>query len=430
MRKLVLLIMFLCFSVALSAQHPKLTAYYPIWSARCQDANGYGVPPWNLDYTGLTYIVHFGSNMSQTSPYFAPVLNAQDSIDLQWGQSGACGQFTYNWQDSLIKIAHRHGVKVVLSITAVDPGAGFNYVSDDSSRCEVFAYSFVGYLKRKGYDGAELDVEEFINRVTSYADVNRFVRILRRQLNTMTPRGVLLSSAVTYMCNLYYASQDSCFDMHNLQCYVYWALWNENYSANVSWFLTPVSVPTSGVPSGTEINSLDHDYLTGRNILQIWTDAGHDKSKIGIGLGAYGVGFIGVNTYGANLSGKTVRNDLPLRDVKNMLNYGGTLQWYDKPKSPGIAGTATGNPSSVYWWAPSNGTTFYLTYEDETSVRYKAHWADSLGVGGIMIYDIAGDMRPGQTVNSRRTPTLFAAGSYIDSLNGRKMRTRGMKTHK
>ena len=389
-----------------------VTVYWPSWCARCQDADGFGLPPWNIDYTGITHIVHFhNGTFSNTSPYWRPAVVAQDSIELQWGVDGACGQFEFNYQDSLIKISHRHGVKVLITMQAVDPSEGFNFVASDSDRTEVFATSVTEYVKRKGYDGVELNLEDWIAPPTSDANINRFIRIVRRKLNQPQingGRGLFFTSAGRDDQNRYFAETDSAIDMHNLQCYSFSALYGG--SVNKTWYLTPISRPPSW-PAGLEAEALDYDYAAGVSVPQAWVNAGHSRKKIGIGLGLYGVAFWGTDTPAQTFTGDP-HNDIAIQELEDAVHYGGVYEFYNNgPRSPSIHGTAANNPP--YDWMPGNGTSFYITYEDSTSLKKKIDWMrDTAGVGGLMLYDFSKDVRTGESIQWKHTPYISAAARY------------------
>jgi GH18 family chitinase len=401
------------------SQHPKLTVYYGNWCQRCLDANGYGLPPWEINWSGIDYVVHAGNGtVQQVAPYCTFVVgNAkgrQDSIDFTWGGLGTCGQYQYDWQDSLTTIAHRTGAKVLLAVNAVNPGEGLNYVMVDSFRTEIFATAYARYARRHHYDGLELNVEQWQTPIASVSALNRLTRILRGKLNeAYAPvRPLLFSSASRDDWNIYYANQDSVFDMHNLQCYNYASVWNKFQRRSQTWFQTPLRTQP-GFPIeengwflgvirslGLKKQALTDDIVTHKSVVQNWIDAGHPRSKIGISIGAYGVAFIGTDAWGSNFT--AAYGDLPLFELEDMINYGGTYTYYSAPASPTISGTATGNPP--YWWI-KNGQKFYLTFDNDSSVARKVLWADSQGIGGFMIYDFKGDMHPGRGFNTR-TPTI------------------------
>jgi GH18 family chitinase len=100
-----------------------------------------------------------------------------------------------------------------------------------------------------------------------------------------------------------------------------------------------------------------------------------------------------------------------------MLNYGGQQKWYGSPHSPGIEGVASGNPRSQYWFTPANGQAFYCTYDDSSSVDDKIRWADSLGIGGFMIYSLDKDMLTGKSTHASRLPTHAKAVQTLRSLH-------------
>jgi len=144
-----------------------------------------------------------------------------------------------------------------------------------------------------------------------------------------------------------------------------------------------------------------------------WVAAGHDRSKFVIGYATSCVtGFTGTNQL--SVAWSDYFSDSKLTDVEDMVNHGGTWTRNTTAKSSYIAGTATtGNPLGI-----SNGTQFFLPFEDSTDIKAGCDYLKSVGAGGIMFYDLYGDMRIGATPNWKKTPYIYAASVYAATLNG------------
>ena len=372
-------------------------AYYPVWSYEYLN-------PYELEFGGLTHIVLFNEAfLSTTSPYWTPAFVANDSIDIERRN------VSYNALDSLVVHAHRNGVKVLVALHCVD-GTEFNYVSADSTRTQVFHNTLKAWMVRKDLDGWDLNLES--NWDENEANLNRFMRIGRRVgYDNSFPSGRAL---IGVACprgfeNNYWASQDSMVTFYDIQAYNFEYMWNG--SANATWFLTPVYSPTQ--PGGYENSSLNYDFASGGvPTIQAWTDAGHAKSKIVIGISTSMVaGFTGTYSLGATFTGTIL--DYPLVSVEAMTSYGGTQTRNSVAKASYMAGTATtGNPLGI-----SNGTRFFLPYNDSTDNKDIIDFLDSAGVAGVMIYDFAGDYRSGAE-GWEQYPYIYSASVYAASLSG------------
>ena len=402
------LALFLLSSLAtplLVAQQQNLwfTVYYPTWLQMPLGEQDYGLPPWEVDWTGITHIVHFDNeNIQQTAPYLSYVVNnttgRNDSIDLFYNGIANPSGAHIPWADSLLTIAHRHGIKVLLSLVAVN-AANLNYVASDSVRTEVFASAVVGFLMRHGYDGIELDWEGWESPITSPANVNRLVRRLRAKLDTMTPRGLFLVSPSSDHAALYWPSQDHMIDQFNLQMYDLSYAWYPAINDNASWYISPLHRGT--IPSGFEGEAYDT-----RGPLQ-WVQAGHDRKKMGMLMPSFACVYQGADGLFQNFSYLVF--DLARRDVLELTKYGGTYSWDDQRKVPFISGTAT---TSVPFIPLNSGQKFRASFESEQSITEKINWARSSGIGGVGFYDLKGDVQTNQPFGMRN-PLHKAAATAI-----------------
>lgn len=388
-----------------------VTVYYPHWAMGALGAGPLALPPWEIDWTGITHVVHFfNGNVSTVPPYSTIVAGSNDSIDVEFcgiTRPGGGPSTWIHWQDSLLTIAHRNGAKVLLTIQAVDP-TNLNYVAADSARADTFATYIVGYMQRKGYDGLELDWEGWASPLAPAADVNRLVRRLRAALDTMTPHGLLAVAAMTTYGSLYWPSQDGMVDQYNLMCYDYAFAWNPEIRSNSSWYVAPLHRGT-GLPTGFEGMSYDT-----RGPLQ-WIAAGHDPAKVGVGIPTFG--WVMKDVDGIMQAMKNANYGYAkYQQCIAMLDNGGSEGWDDERKVPYIAGTALRSEGGTGWREPGvlAGQKFFATYENPRSMQEKAIWVRENNLGGIMLYDLTTDLDPTKPFGERNPLVGAAARAYSD----------------
>ena len=391
---------------------PFFTVYYPTWAMRPLGQVPEALPPWEIDWRGITHVVHFHVPVrSQTAPYFGPVVSANDSIEVEFnglGNPGAGPSTWIHWQDSLITIAHRHGVKVVLSIDAVNP-TEWNIVTADSAKTVALARSAVEYCIRKGYDGLEINVETWTGTPVINADLNRAMRIFRRELNKMSPRGLLLNSASRTHATLYEASQDSTVDQFLLQCYSYANVWNPTVGSNSVWHLTPLH--RGAACPGSEAQALsDSTGIGNGGGPKAWIAAGHDPKKISVGIASFGYVYKGQKELCVS-SGSNPPGYAKYQDCIGLLANGGTEFWDDACKVPYITGTAKFDDGPDWWgkFGVKAGRDFFATYENQRSVEEKISWIKSAGLGGIMVYDLTMDLDASKPINQRNAIHAWVA---------------------
>jgi GH18 family chitinase len=378
------------------------TGYYGYWGEE-------EMPPHLMRYEGLTHIVHFFARPRiDTAPYFGPVVNAGDSTQLVWGTDHYTVG-TYNVTDSLLTYAHRNGVKVVLSVGGIYGGQAevIDFVTRDSARTQAFVNAALGFARRHGYDGVELDWE----RPMSIAQVSLIVRRLRAGLDAWPTRGLLIVASAAWDLRLKMyppALIASSIDQFNIMCYDMHMPGNliggngditDVTGFNAALHRTdstryPIIYTISDTYDGVNhVCYVDHNRLYvsrynqlkfgvkyALNVLQI------PREKVGLGIPFYGYLYKNCTAPEQPVNGNKPAY-VSYKTTLAALNNGGKRMWDDKAMVPWATGTATG-AFGEWGIAVKPGEKFYITYDDPESVRLKVRFARDLGLGGIMVYDL------------------------------------------
>jgi chitinase len=340
------------------AQGTWISAYYGLWS----------VPrmyPDKIDYSKVTHIIHFSANPDKVFPYLDVLVSKQDSFNIQYGGTYNGNDMNNPWytsdiQKDLISRAHRAGVKVVLSVGGIyGKGAeNMGWIASDEERMKTFVSFSCAYAKRRGYDGIELDWEFPTKKQRN--DFSHLIMTFRQELNTWKPKGEFIVAVLEYPGERY--DKDSLIaacDQINPMTY---GMYGGNSQNPRTGYNSPLENPTefSGY-NGYAINQPGHGPKQ-------WIKEGYPPKKIGLSISFLGAIFHKV--------------DPPVQPAQKYrwTNY---FYYQDLPKD----GRHWDAVSSVPWQA--SGTDF-ITYEDTVSVRIKIEYAKSLGLGGIMIYDLLG----------------------------------------
>jgi GH18 family chitinase len=378
-----------------------LTVYYPVWAMRGLGANAESVPPWDINWSGVTHVVHFHNGTTvDTSrpPYFKPVTDPQDSIDTQYqgiSNPGAGPGSWINWQDTLIRIVHRSGAKIVFNIESVD-ARWLNTVVRDSTRTQQFVNSAVAYCERKGYDGLEVNVESWVTPLGPAEHYKRLLRVLRRRLDTMKPRGLLLIAAQTHHERHWSPSQNDLVDQYNIMMYDYVHAHYSLFGRNASWFVAPLR------DGRRPLGGFEGMSYESRGAAQ-WIAAGHAPGKIGMGMPLFGWVLRGVDTPFQPMESGGDYGYLRYQEALALRTNGGVERWDAERSVPFIAGTALRDEGGTWWGASGvkKGQKFFATYEDPRSLDEKIRWASGLGLGGVMLYDLTKDLDVGQPFGLR-----------------------------
>jgi chitinase len=337
-----------------------ITAYYPWWYYN-------QLPIEEIDFTAMTHVVVFSANPVKTSPYLDVLVNARDSANVVNGvDCGRPGEFLKN----LAARAHAHGVKVILSVGGIwGPGAdNMHFIAQDDGRIETFVTASCAFARRWNLDGIELDWEfpQFVDKWRH----NKLILRFRKELDQWTPRGLFISAANESPLPSYdIKTMAEVFDQINPMTY---ELYRGDYSKSLTGYNGPTYQSTLFTPYiGTALAQPGHGPKS-------WIEQGCPPSKLGLSI-----------SFTTTVFTKVTPPVEPSRPY-------GEHQWgnvRDIPKR----GRHWDHSSQVPWFA--DGTTF-ISYEDTASCRLKVEYARSLGLGGVMVYELGAgyvpSARPGQ----------------------------------
>ena len=385
-----------------------VTGYYPVWASGTMN-------PENINYDGLTHIVHFSANPVQTSPYLDVLVTASDSLIMEdnGSQKGIVNR--------LITSAHSHGTKVVLSLGGVygTGASNMDYVASDSVRADIFAVASVAYAKRRGYDGIELDWEQPGNATIC----GRMIRLMHRELiKWSTPGLLVIAGAPADKFHNY----DAIYNIPEIAKYV--DQFNQmmyDHDGTSSWFggtyangfNAPLYPPRSR-KWGSGTNGSDTVWV-GYNYDDRWCLSEFlatrnpnllSRSKIGVGVPFYGKRMIGTSTPD---EAHTYPQYITYENAQSAIAKGLVYHWDSETHTPWLGGSVSSSPN----WLFTTGNTYYVTYEDTTSIADKVKWAQSKGYGGIMIYNLVDGWVSSGTV---KDPLLRAV---VNTIRGTTMST-------
>jgi chitinase len=343
---------------AQSQTSPWVTGYYAGWN---QGGYNNGVlPAEGIDYSALTHIIHFSL-----------VPNADASLDTN---SNSLHQIN---STALLPRAHAAGVKVLIAVGGWGSAPAFRGATS-AANLSLFVANLVSFMRVRGYDGIDLDWE--VLEPGDSLQFTLFVRLLRQQLDALSPRG-LLTAAVGWNPRII-ASLAGQFDQINIMSYDIsgpwpgWVTWH-----NSALYDGGFVFPNGGAPP-----------LSADRFISDFAAAGVPRSKIGIGIDFYGYvwsGGQGTSTGGAVKPRQTwssppaVRGNVPYRDIMTV---------YYKPEYYCWDSIAAASYLGVD--LPGSDSDKFISYDDGNMIRAKVQYARSTGLGGIFIWDLGGGYLP------------------------------------
>jgi hypothetical protein len=369
-----------------SASNLRVVAYYPQWAV-CD------MPPQKIDYSALTHLIYFWGEPTTSAPYFSLVAGSGDSTTFEQGTPGWClnpldnGSNGITHQKILRDSCNAHGVKLILCVGGEwgNNASVFSQIVADPStggKQDQFIQAALGFAKRHGYAGIDINWEFPDNSATGRANFDAFCNKVRAQLNTWSPKGLFTMAMPTWF---WYSHSNSSGPVVNVSTvnndfdFVDLEMYGMENTTQVSFY--------SPIYANSAVNSETWDFR-GPNE---WIGAGVLPSKIvtlipfeclkmsaassAIGSPASGPQWIGLR-------------DIPSSVLANPL-------WDNISKSS-------------YGWSGGNE---YL-FETQQSLNEKIKYVQAKGIGGVGIWELWRGWLPGAAAG-QQDPLLKALKSAV-----------------
>ncbi|HEU0012851.1 MAG TPA: glycosyl hydrolase family 18 protein [Longimicrobium sp.] len=281
--------------------------------------------------------------------------------------------------------AHAAGKKAILMLGGAGTHAQFVGAASAAYR-SLFATNLLAAMDALGYDGLDVDWEPIqeADKAPLLALLQE-LRARRPSIILTIPVGMVnINYPGTY--DAWYAQAAAVVDQMNLMSYgmggawPYWEVWHH----------APLHDAASARPAS--IASTVQRYLS----------VGVPAGKLGMGLGMYGSCWKGAYQPRAAQSSTTskVGDDNNMTYAKIMASYydGSARRWDAAAGVPYLTFSAPRGPLACN----------YVSYEDEQSIAAKGEYARATGLGGTIVWTIAGGHLPTAPLGSR-DPLLRAA---------------------
>ncbi len=262
----------------------------------------------------------------------------------------------------LVAAAKVHGVKTIASIGGADSGPEFQAAT---LAMATLVASLVSLIDTVGYDGLDIDWEPF------YAQDQAAAIELANQVRAARP-GVLITMPIGYVnINIGedlsgYPAIAAVYDQLNIMSYGMAGAWQ----GWKSWHSSPLYQQDSATPL-----SID-------STVQLYLAAGVPKSKLGFGIGFYGICYSPpVTAPDQDLNGATLlASDGTMSYANIMSSYYaiGARSWDLLARVPYLSFTSAHDP---------DGCT-YISYDDEQSIAEKGAYLKAQGLGGVIQWQI------------------------------------------
>ena len=326
----------------------RMVGYFPSWAPSTRMYMPADIPADILTHVNYAFVVPDGQGLCVPDN----ALTADDNIaGLQ----------------ALKKV--RPKLQLLISIGGANLDAAFQHVVQTPENITRFATSCLDLMKSWGFDGLDIDWEftqdEFKEPFTA------LMTEMRRQVDALGQadgRTYLLTMAAPAgpwgMARLELDKIAPLVDWINLMTYDYYGSWSAVTGFNAPLYVSPAD------PQGLSVDKTVHAYL----------DAGVPANKLVLGVPFYGAAWQGVGDADNGLfqpnGGVFNQGTLDYREIA--ANYLGSFTLYREP-------------TSLAPWLYDSQQGVMITFDDPQSLKEKAAYARKLGLGGMMIWQLAGD---------------------------------------
>ncbi len=367
-------------TLRVQAQKKDIIGYYPSWKWKLGNNV---LSPSRIPYEKLTVIAY---------AFFYPRPNGDivgrdtvgDAVILrgEW-DSGKKGSKT---GVGLTELAHRHGVKVVLSIGGWGDSDNFPEVASYETTRIRFAHSCVEQIRTYGFDGIDIDWEYpgYADHKGTPGDKKNFTRLLRVVRDSLFEYGNHVGKSYTLtaalpgfestLANYEIDSVASLLDRLNIMTYDFVGPWDS---------LSGHNAPLYASRSDDSLRNVDAAFKLYTQIHSV------PAEKVNLGVPFYGHAFAQCTSlYAHYAGGDTVHFSTQGAFYSNIapLVGGSRRIWDDRAKVPYLVFDS---------WKT------LVSYDDEESVGYKARYVLEKKAAGLIVWEITGDMMP-----DGRTPLL------------------------
>lgn len=370
---LILLMVSAALSPPLNGQDRKheVVGYYPSWKWR---TDSHLLTPGKIPFGMLTII-----NYAFFYPLPDGSITGRDSVGdakilVGRGETAGPGSLP-----SLTALAHRKGVRVLLSIGGWEDSGNFPSVAADSVRRKQFAHSCAGAIREFGFDGIDIDWEfpGFAEHNGTLSDGKNYVRLLSVLRDTLDNLGMrsggnmIMSAALPSDRRQAHAMEirdvARLLDFLNIMTYDFYGPWDARAYHNA---------PLYAGPGGDSARTVDGAFRLYHETF------GVPAEKINLGVPFYGHTYTACTELGGTHGpGDTVHfpagGAFYYSIVAQRKNF--TRHWDELARVP---------------WLTGNVWDVLVSYDDEESVRAKARYVLDRGARGLIIWEITGDYLP------------------------------------
>jgi chitinase len=384
-RSAFLIFLICCVASVAGAQTDEIIGYYPSWKWKSTD---HFMTPDRIPFDKLT-IINYAFFFPLPDGNLIGRDTAGDAIILRGGPES--GKYSAKTGAGLTTLAHRHGVRVLLSIGGWEDSNNFPEVASTEKGRTEFAHSCLDQIRMYGFDGIDIDWEYpgYADHRGTPEDKGNFTKLLRVIRDSLDGFGKIqnkrymltaaLPASGPVLANYEMDSVASLLDGMNIMTYDFNGPWD-----SLSGHNSPLYAPRAD----DSLRNVDASFRLYTESFKV------PAGKINLGVPFYGHAYANCTSlYSRHSGADTVHfsnQGMFYYDVAPLINSN-VREWDNRAKVPCLICKS---------WKT------LISYDDEESVGYKARYVVDHKAGGVIIWEITGDFLP-----DGRTPLLDVISS-------------------
>jgi len=380
-QKFILLLILLGLLLPLYGQQKDIIGYYQSWKWQ---KNREQLNPQAIPYGKLTAV---------TYAFFYPLENgeivgmdpAADRYLLKGEADSLSGET--NPEETLIELAHRQGVKVILSIGGWEHSGNFPQVSANPLKRATFAHECVQHIKNYGFDGIDIDWEfpGYVRHNGTLQDKENFTLLLQTVKDSLQSLGkktgkeyqlsASLPAAAGHLPDIEVDKITAILDYLNIMTYDLFGPWGKISNHNSALFAPQQGDSARCLDGAFKLYHQQHSV---------------PAEKINLGAAFYGHSYANCMEIYSEHQGA----DTALFREEDGINYSQIAEhsreferrWDAKAQAPYLVSAAH---------------KILVSFDDEESIARKADYALRNNARGLILWPLMGDC-----LKDNRTPLL------------------------
>jgi chitinase len=351
-------------------QTREVIGYYPSWKPLTSPA---ALTPEKIPFDKLTII-----NYAFFYPVADGTIVGKDSVNDARILGGTPATDDRPAIPGLTALAHRHGVKVMLSLGGWENSGGFPGVAAGAATRVQFAHSCAQRIREYGFDGIDVDWEfpGYAPHNGTTADRENFTLLLRTLRDSLDALGAangqhfLLTAALpsdsARAAGMDIRSVAALLDFLNIMTYDYHGPWDPVAGHNAPLYAGAGATPAWSVHG---------------SFVLYHTSFGIPADRMTLGVPFYGHSYRNCTAlqtpHGGSDTARFPEGAFATAILASMKDF--ARSWDDLAKVPFLVDTTSRT---------------LVSYDDEESIRWKVRYARENSVRGFIIWEITADYLP------------------------------------